>query len=194
MPFLVETLASTLKAGTAARHAAAEQQLLPRLETLASLREYRALLYSFYGYFAPVQEKIRCFLTADDLPDIAQRRTSLLLLNDLHALGELSSRIPLCESLPDITNKASAFGALYVLEGSTLGGRMIARMLQKKLPLSPDSLQFFNGYGEATGAYWTRFLAALNEQPAADAVVHCANETFLHFENWLARTLYGTTE
>ncbi len=51
---------------------------------------------------------------------------------------------------------------MYVLEGSTLGGKYIYKNIHAALPL--DELQgaaYFNGYGADTGKRWTCFLDQL---------------------------------
>ena len=81
-------------------------------------------------------------------------------------------------------------GALYVLEGSTLGGRYIAGMLVQQYPaLQLQQLQFFTGYGARTGLMWTSFLERLNkfavEEEAVRQMASAANQTFLHLKLWL---------
>jgi heme oxygenase len=55
-----------------------------------------------------------------------------------------------------------AFGCLYVMEGSTLGGKIIYNILKKQLGLSDSAgASFFYGYGPATGEKWKTFGASL---------------------------------
>lgn len=84
-------------------------------------------------------------------------------------------------------------GALYVMEGSTLGGRYIYKMLQghPSLEVPVAALHFFNGYGEATSQRWKSFGAALNSLPLhQDEIVRSAEETFRLFAQWIRQTLY----
>jgi heme oxygenase (biliverdin-IX-beta and delta-forming) len=83
---------------------------------------------------------------------------------------------------------------LYVLEGSTLGGRGITRMLLKQCgALSLHHVTFFNSYGEKTGPMWLRFQEALNgldyTESETAATVQAANDTFLNFKRWIEETL-----
>jgi len=65
------------------------------------------------------------------------------------------------EFLPEIKNTAQAFGALYVIEGSTLGGQIIKKMVQKQLCMEGNNgLSFFDGYREATSDMWQVFKGA----------------------------------
>lgn len=63
--------------------------------------------------------------------------------------------------------RAEALGMLYVLEGSTLGGRMILRTLAARGVADP-ALGFLDPYGTETGARWRDFLAVLCRELADD--------------------------
>ena len=86
-----------------------------------------------------------------------------------------------------------AWGALYVVEGSTLGGQHILRLLEgsalvRSHGLTPKrGLSYFAGYGERTGDMWRRFLTTLGDAAAADpaghdAIIEGARRTFALFE------------
>jgi heme oxygenase len=53
---------------------------------------------------------------------------------------------------------AYALGYCYVIEGSTLGGRVILKQVGPALKLDNGGTQFFGGYGAETGKYWKDFL------------------------------------
>ena len=67
----------------------------------------------------------------------------------------------------DIETRAEAFGACYVLEGSTLGGRMISRLVQRDGALSLGT-GFLDPYGPETGPMWRSFLHVLEREAAGD--------------------------
>ncbi len=82
---------------------------------------------------------------------------------------------------------------MYVLEGSTLGGQIISKMISQALPGKADhALTFYAGYGEQTMPMWNSFKTALNEQVQSPAdqqeLVHAANETFLKFSRWVEKS------
>jgi heme oxygenase (biliverdin-IX-beta and delta-forming) len=165
------------------------------LSAVKTSDDYIALLKAFYGYFKPVEEAISRYVTISVLPDIQQRRKADYLLKDLSSLNSPTTAIPLAGEIPAMTTVCEAMGALYVLEGSTLGGIGITRMLLKKeqLSLQADQVQFFNSYGEAVGKMWNAFLLALNgftsDGNDIEAMVNTADETFLLFKNWLQKQL-----
>lgn len=53
---------------------------------------------------------------------------------------------------------AYALGYAYVIEGSTLGGRVILKQVGPALKLETSGTRFFTGYGADTGKYWKGFL------------------------------------
>lgn len=53
---------------------------------------------------------------------------------------------------------AYALGYAYVIEGSTLGGRVILKHLNQTLNLGENGTRFFAGYGAETGSFWKGFL------------------------------------
>jgi heme oxygenase len=162
---------------------------------LRSREAYRAVLVQFYGFYAPLEaslHRIEGLILA--LSDVAARRKAGLIARDLLALGLSPSELPAlprCGDLPALPDVAHALGCLYVLEGATLGGQIIARQLAAGPSVTADSGgAFFSGYGPETGPMWRSFgtgLAAYVTTPEREAgVVTAARETFRAFERWLA--------
>ena len=190
MPLTTGTVSVTLllKEQTAAAHEAAEQQLLPHLSSLDHYNDYSRLLKMFYGYFYPLQTEISRFVGPDVLTDIAERRTATALLKDLQAIGADTSALPVCNHLPNIHSLPQALGALYVLEGSTLGGVVIAKMLRShpRLHFDETNLNFFQGYGKATAARWKSLQQVLNSYGGEEEpMIRAANETFTCLNAWM---------
>lgn len=186
-----ETAAQLLKHHTLQQHLLLEEMVLPRLLSLQTVGDYMRFLKCFYGYFKPVESLIEQQVDESILPDIKQRRKAALILQDLTFLKAHTDDLLFATALPEIKNKPQAFGAMYVLEGSTLGGRGITKMLLKNndLKLTGEQVQFFAGYGAETGTMWMAFLKTLNafgnDASAIALMITTANETFLLFKNWL---------
>ena len=184
-----------LKHETHAAHMRLEASVdLPR--RLRSPESYRDLLARFYGFYAPLEPRIlaRAEWAAHDFP-IAPRAKVPALERDLMALGytpEALAGLPRCTELPALASFPAALGALYVLEGATLGGQVISRAVRGQLGYTPETgCAFFASYGRELGPMWQAFRAFLTnvelEQPAsADAIVVGAHATFAAFGAWIA--------
>ena len=116
--------------------------------------------------------------------DFDSRRRSRWLAEDLALLEAMPSEEN--APLPAIGTIEHALGALYVLEGSSLGGQILLREALKLPGISvTHGAQFLHGYGPKTRAYWNSFLEALDRFPpdggAAFAIEQGAMETFQQF-------------
>lgn len=85
-----------------------------------------------------------------------------------------------------VDSKPAALGALYVLEGSMLGGQLIARRLQESLGVGPDNGgRYYAGRGPQTFAHWKNvksFLdAGLARPDEPGAALNAALQTFALF-------------
>ncbi|MDQ3279087.1 MAG: biliverdin-producing heme oxygenase [Bacteroidota bacterium] len=191
MPLTLNDLpnAALVKNETEKIHADVEGLLLPKLSAIQTTDDYAAILKMFYGYFKPVEGAIAAHVHPEHLPDIGERRNAALLLHDLCQIGHLADHPSICTTLPHITNTAQAFSALYVLEGSTLGGKYIAKMLAKNPAIPNGATRFFSGYGEQTGSKWKRFLKVFNQQSDSDAMLASAIETFFYLKGWMQQAL-----
>ncbi len=144
--------------------------------------DYRALLTCLYGFYLPFERAI----------GVDHIRTKWLEM-DLAWLGVEASafpRIRLCPDIPPYDSPERRLGALYVVEGSALGGRLLCRGLDRLLgPGSIEGRRFFAGRGDGTGAAWHAFLdrlASVSPEPMGRAaLVSAAIRTFEVFETWL---------
>jgi heme oxygenase len=94
---------------------------------------------------------------------------------------------------PVIATPAALVGQLYVVEGSTLGGQVIARQLEVSLGLTAETgARMFAGHGANTAERWQSFWDfAAASCPAADVPVACAAavELFAYFGEGFDRVL-----
>jgi heme oxygenase len=152
------------------------------------------LLFGFHGYYAAIEPRLVALAreTRVSLPNVARAG---LLEQYLLALGVPAEAIaagPRCADLPTLRDREHLAGCLYVLEGSRLGGRVIARFVEKHLGLTrPRGCSFFADEGQETTRRWMEVLSWL-EGHAADAgvdprqIVSSAAETFGSLERWLS--------
>jgi heme oxygenase (biliverdin-IX-beta and delta-forming) len=177
-----------LKTQTRCSHLAIESRLAVMHPDL-TLAQYRATLASFHGFYAPVEQA----LEVTCLPGLDWNGRAKLgwLAADLQTLGiRRPSDLPPCSRLPAMTTVAQCFGCLYVLEGATLGARVISRHLREVLGIEERSGgRFFHGYGEHTGAMWQGTRRALDEFADSEErqrqVVASALDTFTLLGHWL---------
>jgi heme oxygenase len=185
----VPTLAELLRDVTGQHHASIERAL-PLSSFGLAIDAYRRILGAFLGFYEPLEAAlIRVAADCGDL-DLRDRGKVSRLRHDLRTLGLSDAglvAIPRCPTVPHIDGVPGALGCMYVLEGATLGGRIIQRHLGERLAIDEHSGgAFFHGYGPETGAMWRSFVARLNRQPPPfERVLAAAIETFGHFERWL---------
>ncbi len=182
-----------LKQTTQPQHELLERDLnlLNRCPTLA---DYRQLMARFYGFYEPLEAQLSALLDWRAVPfDFEQRRKTLLLVRDLQALGLSEAEraaLPRCHELPTLLGFGSALGCLYVLEGATLGGQIIARHFNAAFQLTPENgAAFYHGYGAQTGPRWKEFGAFATESATTDeietAALEAAQQTFTKLHRWL---------
>ncbi len=177
-------LSTQIKEVSKEAHLNLEKKVVRQLKAIRSNEDYARLLKYFYSYFNNVEKAIAPFVTEELLPDYKERRNSSHIKKDIETLGGTIDELPQA-SVPEIKNHLHALGALYVMEGSIMGGKIIVQMLAKGG--ITEGVSFFSGYGEETPAKWSVFTEVLNSQGATEeqrsAVVESALHTFEHFSN-----------
>ena len=144
----------------------------------------------------PLEDRLAPVLacTPADLSFPARRKVPWLV-EDLRYLGcdpAALDQIPRCREIPATGQLSSALGCLYVLEGATLGGKVIRPHVEQRLGLGPGrGCTFFSSYGDEVGDMWQRFCRILCNFTAAtpdvnDEIVDAAADTFTSFDRWVA--------
>ena len=185
-------LAELLKNETKVNHQQLEKSLVKQMRLINTREEYVKLLQVFYGYFGALEEKINEFILPHHLEEEHQfqRRKTKNIAEDIDVYGGSIPEKATDKDLPEITNHLQAFGALYVIEGSTLGGKVIAKMMQRQMEMdAKEGFSFFHGYGDETESRWASFKELLNNQATdiieKEKVVKAADETFAKFQMWI---------
>ncbi|OAV45986.1 biliverdin-producing heme oxygenase [Lewinella sp. 4G2] len=157
------TIATRLKEETRAEHRATEDLLLGKglRSRDVSLTQYEHLIATSYLVW---NHLVECFQEQDNsvpnLPIFLGLRDALL--QDVNLL-KLEPRTTTIEFSPN--SVAAALGAQYVLLGSTLGGRMIAKLLPACPELSHlPSFHFYRACGQVPPATWPKFQRLLAER------------------------------
>jgi heme oxygenase (biliverdin-IX-beta and delta-forming) len=156
-----------------------------------SLGAYRKLLERLWGLHLIWEQRA---LNVLDVATLGPRLKAHWLQADLRDLGlsdDAIGRIALCSRAMDLRSASCALGAMYVLEGSTLGGQIIYQHAAEKLSLSPERYgRFFYGYGGRTNAMWKGFGGLVQQryddgQLNLDEVLAGAKSMFAAVTEWL---------
>lgn len=144
---------------------------------LATRPGYAGFLAAQAAAFLPLEAALDEAGAAALLDDWPERRRGEALRADLAALN-----VTLPELFPApsfLSGKAPLFGAIYVLEGSRLGGAVLKRAVPREFP------RRFLDARQPAGS-WRRLLQSLDEhltrQGDLDAAAHAAMEVFARFE------------
>ena len=186
------SISQELKQYTQENHQQLEKVMVKEMRKIISELDYIVLLRIFYGYFAGLEVKIAKFVDENELNDYPKRRKTSLLCRDLISLGSSLPSIAADEELPSINNLLQAFGALYVMEGSTLGGPYIANMIKEQLQRADlASFSFFEGYKEENVQMWESFKTTLDahstSQDDLQTILKASDETFVKFKLWFEK-------
>ena len=184
---LCHMISTKIKEATKQAHQELEKTVVLQLKSIRSDLDYASVLKNFYAYFSAVEQAVAPYVNSSTLADINERRNSTYIKKDIEELGGHMDDLPVAVA-PTIQNVGEAFAALYVLEGSIMGGPYIVQMLQK-YGLS-KGFHFFSGYGTDSGKMWQAFTSVLNAVPQSateeESMVAKANETFQRFADVFA--------
>jgi len=179
---------AALRAATRERH-----QRVDRLLDLRRLRErahYGRVLQVFDAFLAPWEEAVAAALPGAWQQWLRQRSRRPFLQRDLQALGLRA--LPSATFALRLASPAAAWGSVYVLEGSALGGQVITRALAGS-GLQPASA-YFHGWGDHTGAMWAEFRDRLHAELAQPAWIAAACDAACQTFDTLATLLEPPTE
>jgi heme oxygenase (biliverdin-IX-beta and delta-forming) len=151
---------------------------------LADRASYGAFLSAHAAALLPVEAALDAAGAAELVPDWPQRKRGARLAADLEALG-----LPVPEGAPYAIasgDAAAIVGAMYVIEGSRLGGRLLARQVAPELPSS------YLDSDQAQGAWRAlleKFDAILHDAMPIESAIEEARAIFARFgaagERWL---------
>jgi heme oxygenase (biliverdin-IX-beta and delta-forming) len=176
-----------LRLETAMDHVAVEAGLPLMVEDL-DRDSYVRCLRQVYGLVAAWED-----WSAGSSPEwmhslLENRQRRGLLERDLAWFGvvQLDTARP---EMPKRMDDASLLGSMYVMEGSTLGGRLIARHVERVLGLSAGiGDAYFSGHDQHTGTMWKEFCSVLQTRVPdreTHTVILAAKTMFGIFGSWM---------
>jgi heme oxygenase len=162
----------------------------------ATREEHVQFLAMMLGFVGAWETRLHDTLDPELRPVYGGRWKAARLAEDLRVCGLSRERIralPTCRALPCLEGVPRMLGSMYVLEGSTLGGQVIARHLEARLGFREGhGYSYFVCYGTEAGERWRAFRRVLVEHsgPETDPLmIEAARETFQSLYDWLRHTL-----
>lgn len=156
--------------------------------------DYTELLAAFFGLYRPLEERLASAL-GRHLPSFSIRRRAKRLKDDLRTLGlddEEIEALPRLgkDRLPLLPTRPAVLGALYVVEGSQLGHRVLWKRIRKSLqPPATDADAFLAVPSDRARSRWERFREVFDRRMSSPdafaAAVSTARVTFRAYRAWL---------
>ncbi len=146
-----------------------------------TLADYTAYLQRMQPVIVFADDVLLPFL-GSTIPLADERKKAHLIQSDLQALHVTPSSTPGFHPFTP-TSTAYALGFFYVIEGSVLGGRVLLKHLQQRLPITEDEGgHFFAGYKDRTSEKWKGFLLTfadfITERRAEEEAITGATDAF----------------
>ncbi len=184
-------IAGILKTETAKKHEALEASMFVNqiMNNSLDVDDYKKLLTINYIIHQKLENKLANMLgteLADEL-EMDSRLKINALEKDLNYWQIDNLTLPPLDFdlyVPE-KNTAEILGALYVLEGATLGGNVIKKhiLANPNFKDHENGLNYYGVYGSALGAKWKSFVTVLNNRVKEEDYERCVNSANQTFEN-----------
>lgn len=156
---------------------------------LLTSNQYAELIIKNYFLHAQMEKEIEAVLSDEQLSRFnwETRAKMRFLLADLE---ELNLRPAVEQAFPElhfgINNFHEALGAMYVLEGATLGGAIIRKELSKNPTIAArSSFHYYGCYGSEIGKLWKEFAhlteSSVQSMEQEELVLNTAKRAFGFF-------------
>ncbi len=177
-----------LRAETADQHREIENNsFLTRLSGDLSLEEYIRILEKFYAFYSSFESHLNWkeIKSLSDGTLTGDKRRTPLLEKDLRHFNVQLDRIPRFPPYARSFSFPALMGCFYVLEGSSLGRKMLYPRLSAKFGLNQnEGGAFFYDYGDKITENWTNFCKMLKSKIKTEAdKQECAEAAVQTFEN-----------
>jgi heme oxygenase len=170
---------SALRTSTTSLHAAIDARFSQMLETGEA--GYRNFLAASAAAVFPLEAALCAGEVNRIIPDWPARSRTAALRADLDDLG---IDVPTYRCIPRLESEAHCLGVLYVLEGSRLGAKLVARRLSATVDHRARAAMRYLTHGQGC-RLWESFLARLESaaatQSSGDHVLAGARMAFARF-------------
>lgn len=177
-------LIAKLRESTRDQHAQLDQ--ISEMKRLTSsdvdVNDYKNYLRAFLKIYSTIENEIYNYASVY-IKEINLNQRLPQLKNDLEQLKVGQQRMEADKKL--ILNHKEYLGALYVMEGSRLGGNLIGKHLAKHLSMDKNNLSFLVS---PSTVKWSQIISLLNEQPKENhvEVIKGAQKVFQYFYDELS--------
>lgn len=188
------SLMETLRAATRSAHHRIDHHpaLAPLVQADISSAQYQRILQCAMALHVPLHSLLSKAMIQMRLGERFQISPRLSWLNlDFDYLG-IEPDADVAEFMaegwqsvkwPNLDTPSKLVGALYVVEGSTLGGQVIARLLNKHLGVTPETGgRFYSGHGSLTQDRWQDFMTFAQSAVVPDDIPKACNSAQETFE------------
>lgn len=136
-----------------------------------------SVLRMFATIYAELEAQIDVVMETSSFRDSLQwsRRCKSALLTDDLSFFEVQPKPVVVPVV--VKGEASMMGCMYVMEGATLGARIIEPHLRERLGID-EGLSFFDCYGDAGPSMWKSFREQLAVVDDLEGVIAGATATF----------------
>ena len=178
-------LQQILKQATQNNHDELENLMYVReiMDGCLSVNHYKEILCTNYIVHKSLEglfHNTLSTLIAEEI-DLKHRAKLLALQTDMQEMQVPEPSVSKLNNIANVyNNDARILGALYVLEGATLGGNVIVRKLKTNDNLNGLNLSFsyYQVYGSELVPKWKNFVEVLNAQPESsypDSIAGASN-------------------
>jgi heme oxygenase len=152
--------------------------LAPLTRANLSMADYAKALAALHGPHCAIESVLCGFAPETEFPSRLPD-----LESDLNTLG--TKAIPLSTAAAEFNSNEELIGAMYVIEGSNLGGAVISRLLEKSLSPNTPKRFFRNSGGTERWARYQQFASRYWHEESFGLIVEAANKTFMLYKNHL---------
>jgi len=182
-------IANLLRTQTTEKHQQLESLMFVNdiMNNTLSIGDYKKLLTINYIIHQKLENKLANMLDSEIAEQLQMKnRLKLESLEQDLSYWEIDAlSLPALDFelfIPDNDN-AEVLGALYVLEGATLGGNVIKKhiLANHNFAGKEEGLNYYGVYGDELGAKWKTFVSVLNDtvqEADYEKTINSANKTF----------------
>jgi heme oxygenase len=161
-------LQEILKSATKDHHDELEELMFVHeiMNKTLTLDQYKTLLATNYIVHSAIESKLHHALDTEirETLDIENRDKLAALEQDLEEVNMDKEDLDAIkfDYLPKDHNNATSLGAMYVLEGATLGGNVIQKKLRANPAFENLGLNYYTVYAQNLMPNWLTFVKVLN--------------------------------